>query len=111
MGITRTIQLQTAATAPGNGVSFTPEYSDAMIVEVHGTATSFQIIFEELGPSGTWYPLQGMKRSDMATLLTEATAVGMYYFGMSDVKTFRARVVAVSGGSISVTGHTIVDEM
>jgi hypothetical protein len=100
--------FHSAATSTGNGEVFYPNKNDTLTIEITGTATSSTIIFEGQGGSDTWYAIQGVKLSDFS-MASQTTGKGeLWQFDLSGIKAFRARISAISGGNISVTGRAVI---
>lgn len=107
MGITMTHVFHSGATDAADGTPFSPEYADGLIVEFSGAATTFDARFEELAPSGAWYPIAAINRSDV-TMATAVTSKGVrWYLPVSDVRSVRVRIVSTNG-ALTITGDVEV---
>lgn len=102
------IVFQDAATAAGNGNSYSAHFANALVLEVSGTSSSRTVKFEEQGISGAWYACAGVKRSDLS-FGSETTGIDeLWEFDLRGRLAFRARVSAVAGGNVTVKGRAIV---
>lgn len=101
--------FQNAVTEAGNGNVFTPEFADVISIEFSGTASSFTAVFEELGESGAWHAIAGIRRSDFAPGSSVTAKTGRWDVTLSGVLSLRVRVSAVSGGNLTVKGKLVIE--
>ena len=103
----QTFLFQDAETTTGNGNILYITKGDIVTLEVYGTATSGTVIFEGLMPSGTYYPVRGLRLSDY-TVATQSVSVGeLWEIDASNFVAIRTRISAVSGGNITVTSRVV----
>jgi len=101
------VTLQDAATTAGNGTPFTVGAYKTLTIEINGTSTSRTVVFEGASTSGTYYPIQGVKLSDLS-MATQTTGNGeVWTFEVTGLNTFRARISAVGGGSVTIKGKAV----
>lgn len=104
---TTTIILQNAATAIGAGTPFTVGAYKTLTLSITGTSTSRTIAFEVSDADGNWTPIQGVRLSDF-TLDTQTSTTGeKWTFEITGTTAFRANLVAISGGNITVKGTAV----
>lgn len=106
--------FQDSATTTGDGSYFYPNHCDSLTVEIWGTATSSTIIFEGTitsdpnSDSPRWYPILGVKQSDLTTLASQTTGKNeAWIFDCTPYKAIRTRISAISGGNISCCGKAV----
>jgi hypothetical protein len=107
-----TVTLQDSA-GVGNGTPFAPgDNNYSLTFEITGTSTSRTVAFEVAGPSGVYVPCTAFSVTDPTKFVTQ-TAGGSNSVPESwqvDVPagfSFRARVIAVTGGSVTVKGKAV----
>lgn len=99
--------FQNAAVSAANGTALTVAAYKTLTIEISGTSTSRTIVFEGQGPSGTYYPIQGVKSSDLS-MDTQTTGNGeIWSFEITGLTSFRARISGVSGGNVTVKGKAV----
>ena len=105
--INSNVKLLDAVSATGVG-TLKPDVTSykTYIFEVWGTATSFTLQLEVVGPSGTariinkvWDELNNVFLTDK-----NITAKGFYSVSVPAFTTLQANVTAVSGGNVSISG-------
>ncbi|MEF3310819.1 hypothetical protein PV433_18200 [Paenibacillus sp. GYB004] len=102
------VVLHDASTAAGDGTALAVGAYRTLTLEITGTSTSRTIHFEGASVGGTYYPLKGIRLSDLA-MGTQTTSSGeVWQFEVTGLVTFRARISSISGGSISVKGRAVV---
>jgi hypothetical protein len=102
-----TFLFQSAATTTGNGELYLTNKADIVTLEITGTATSGTVIFEGLMPSGTYYPVRGIRLSDYS-IATQSVAVGeLWEIDVTNFVAIRARISAVAGGYITVNSKVV----
>lgn len=101
------VVLQDAATAAGNGTAFLVGSAKELTIEITGTSTSRTVVFEAASVSGTYYPITGVKTSDLSMGSQTTGTAEVWNFTVTGQVSFRARVSAVAGGNVSVKGNAI----
>lgn len=110
---TTAVTLQSNATATGNGTAFTPTVPKTLTFEISGTSTSRTVVFEIAGPSGTFVAHPGYKQGDTtytpATSTTGGTTTSpeSWEVDIPANYSFRARISAVTGGDIDISGWAV----
>jgi hypothetical protein len=103
--------FQDAIAAAGDGTalevtSSTKSYK-TITLEITGTSTSRTVVFEGSSASGAWYPIQGVKLSNLA-MGTQTTGNNeVWQFEVTGLASFRTRVSAVAGGNVTVKGKAV----
>lgn len=101
------VTLQDAAIAAGNGTVFNVGSVKTLTLEITGTSTSRTIAFEGASVSGTYYPIQGIKLTDLS-MDTQTTGTGeVWTFEVTGLVSFRARILAIAGGNVTVKGKAV----
>lgn len=96
-----------AAIAVGEGTPFDVGGYRTVTIEITGTSTSRTILFEGSSVGGTYYPIKGMRLSDLM-MGAQTTGTGeVWQFEVAGLVNFRARISAVSGGNVSVKGRAV----
>lgn len=102
------VPLQIAVTAVGNGTPFDVGIRKVLTLRISGTSTSRTIAFEISMDGTNWEPTTGVKFSDMSFAAQTTGNNETWSFEVPGVKSFRARVVAVAGGNVTVSGTAVV---
>ncbi|MGE7650480.1 hypothetical protein ACQKM1_22295 [Peribacillus frigoritolerans] len=101
------VVLHDVVTATGNGTALAVGDTKTLTIEVYGTSTSRTLVFEAAGVTGTFYPVKGIKLTDLS-MDTQTTGSGeLWQFDLTGVVQFRARLTAVAGGNVSVKGKAV----
>ena len=101
------VVLQDAMSTIGDGKIFIVNDTKTLTLEVSGTSVSRTILFESAGVTGTFYPIKGIKLTDLS-MGTQTTGSGeMWQFDVTGVVQFRAKLTAVVGGNVSVKGKAV----
>jgi hypothetical protein len=101
------VTLQDAANAIGNGTVLTVGGLKTLTIEINGTSTSRTIMFEGASVSGTYYPITGVKTSDLTTAVTTTGTGEVWQFSITGLVSFRARISAIAGGNVNVKGKAV----
>lgn len=105
--------LQNAATSMGNGSTFTPQDGNyTLTFEIIGTSTSRTINFEMAGPSGVYLPQVAFNVNDPSKNVPQTTGGSNSVPESWQVEvpagySFRAKIVAVVGGNITIKGKAV----
>jgi hypothetical protein len=107
------VSLQSAATATGNGTVLAPAAGNyTLTFEVKGTSTSRGIAFEIAGPSGVYQSCKCFRITDMAmdtcTTGGSDTLPEIWQVDVPCGCSFRARILAIAGGSVTVAGKAVM---
>lgn len=83
--------------------------SDVMSVEISGTFTSGEFVFEgKLDANSEDYtPLAAIDLSNLSVVRGIATKAGIYELGIEGIREFRVRVQSVSGGYVNIIGRVV----
>lgn len=100
------VTLANAVTATGVQIAQSTGNNKTLVVEVYGTATSFTVTIQGIGPSGAPYPMSGTNYNGLTTVQNIASA-GIYQFDVTGLTSVEANVTAVSGGNVSVAGRLV----
>lgn len=104
----KTGNLQSAASAIGNGTVFDVSGYATCVFNVTGTFVG-TITFEATSDDTNWVSLN-VTQIGAGVIGTTATAPGLYRASVAGVKTVRARISAYTSGSITIAGRaTVVD--
>jgi hypothetical protein len=101
------ITLQDTATTIGSGTPFTVGGYKTITIEITATSTSQTVVFEGSSISGTYYAISGTRLSDLTTGSQTITTGEVWQFDVTGLVNFRARISAISGGSLSVKGRAV----
>lgn len=101
-----TLANTVAATGVQTANAVTVGNNKTLTVEVYGTATSFAVTIQGIGPSGAAYALTGTNTNGLANVQS-ITAPGWYQFDVTGLSSIEANVTAVSGGNVSVAGKLV----
>ena len=107
------VPLQVAVSAPGNGTPYTPASPMTLSFEITGTSTSRTTFFEIAGPKGVYQAHPAYKLGD-TTYTPQTTSVRgsdttpeTWEVDIPANYTFRARISAVAGGNVSISGSAV----
>lgn len=101
------VVLHDAVTALGNGAAFTVADAKTLTLEVYGTSATRTLLFEASGVTGAFYPIKGVKLTDLS-MATQTTGTGeLWQFDVTGVSQFRARLTVATGGNVSVKGKAV----
>lgn len=101
------VTLQSDAIAAGNGSEITVGGAETATLEISGTSTSRTILFECQSVGGAWYPIQGVRLSDLSMATQTTGKDEVWQFDITGLAAFRARITAIAGGNISVKGRVV----
>ena len=96
--------LLTAVSASGAGSPIPVNSYKNYIFEVYGTATSFDIQIQAIGPSGTPRNLKVWDELNNVYLTGDIVAQGFYSVSVPAFTNIMANVVSVSGGVVNIGG-------
>ncbi|MFS8601182.1 hypothetical protein LRO89_01025 [Priestia megaterium] len=105
--------MQNAATAPGNGTTFTAKNGNATLsFEITGTSTSRTILFQIAGPSGVYVPITVYSVNDPSKMVQQTTGGSNdvpehWLVQVPDGWTFRTKITSVTGGNVSILGRAV----
>lgn len=101
--------FHSGATETGNGALLYVNRNNTVTIETYGTATTSDLKFEALMPSGAYYAIAGIKLSDFAisTSSTLNTLGEVWQFDTAGIIALRIRIHAIGGGSVSVMGKVV----
>lgn len=94
------------ASAAGPGAVFQNELYNLLIAQIEGSFVGLSLVLEgrtEVG-TGPWETISGWSMSDMDARLPSVTDVGIYEYGIENVRELRFRVLALVSGSVSAVG-------
>jgi hypothetical protein len=103
---TKSVTLANAVTTVGVQSPVTVGGLKTLLIEVYGTATSFTVQIQGIGPSGTPYVLTAMNLTGLTTSQT-ISAAGLYQFDVTGLTSVEANVTAVAGGNVTVAGELV----
>lgn len=94
------------AAAAGPGAVFQNERYNLLIAQIEGSFTGLSLVLEGRTEAGTgpWETISGWSMSDMDARLPSVTDVGIYEYGIENVRELRFRVLALASGSVSAVG-------
>ncbi|WP_438447415.1 hypothetical protein [Gorillibacterium sp. sgz5001074] len=98
------VKLLDAATESGTGMPKLVSGNKEYVFEVSGTATSFTLRIEAVGPSGTAFTKKIWDEVNETFIGTDITAKGLYSVSVPKMMGIRANLIAVTGGNITVDG-------
>jgi hypothetical protein len=102
------LKFQDEATTTGNGEEMKIINGENLTLSITGTATSRTVIFEGKGEVGDYVAVRGFNvKTGVLENQTTGTTDEIWIFDVTGFKTFRARVSAISGGNLSVTGKLV----
>ncbi len=102
--IAKTVTMQSAAAATGDGTAIVTADRAFLVVQVTGTFSG-TITWEGTVDDTNWVAVQAANLND-GSVATTATAAGLYSIAVAGLKQVRARVSTWVSGSITATGHT-----
>ncbi|GAA3408422.1 hypothetical protein ACFFNY_13015 [Paenibacillus hodogayensis] len=94
--------------AAGTGTIFNVGGYKTLTIEITGTSTSRTIVFEGASVGGTYYPVMGIRMSDMFLSTQTTGSSELWQFDATGLVNFRARLSAVAGGNVTVKGRAVV---
>lgn len=97
----REVSMHRAAGAPGNGTPITVDYFTLATIEVTITNTA-TITWEETISGINFNTGSCVNANAPGTLVTTATASGIYYCNIAPLTQFRARISSFSSGTVTV---------
>jgi hypothetical protein len=101
------VTLQNAVTSNGVGTPFSVAAYKTLTIEITGTSTSRTIAFEGSSVSGAYYPIQGVRLSDLSFGTSTTGNSEVWQFDITGLTNFRANLTAVTGGNVSVKGKAV----
>lgn len=107
-GGAKEIYLQNGATGAGEGTPFDIGGYTTINFKVTGSSTSREIIFEVSGLDGEYEEIQAYRPKDSAMSSHSTGNNESWIVDVTGFETFRARVVSVSGGDITIRGKAVV---
>lgn len=100
-----TATFQSAVAAPGNGTPLAVDLYTAVAVQVTITNTA-TVTFEATSDGTTWVSRACTSVADtIGSLVTTATASGVYQCNIAGMQQFRVRVSAYTSGTVTATGR------
>lgn len=107
------VTLQSAAVANGNGTPYTPVGNADLAFEITGTSTSRTIVFEMAGPANVYAACMAYGVNDLGVAATQTTlgstiAPQSWQVSIPVGWKFRARITAVGGGNITISGKAVI---
>ncbi len=101
------VTLHNESTTAHAGVEFQINNYKALNIKVAGTSTSREVVFEVAGFDGVYEPIQGIKVQDFS-MSNKATGNNeSWQFDVTGFVTFRARIVTVNGGNVTIKGRAV----
>ncbi|MEW9702810.1 hypothetical protein [Paenibacillus sp. SI8] len=103
------VALQNAATAVGNGTTFTATSGSNLTFTIRGSSTSRTINFELADPSGVYQACNAFGVLDPSKIATQSsggsdTLPEIWSIYIPPGCSFRTRIGAVAGGDVTITG-------
>jgi len=98
--------LQTAAATTGNGSTFSVSGQATVQLTISGTYTGLTIVIEGT-EDGTNYSTINVVQLGTNTISSSVSANGVYQAAVAGLITIRARISAISTGSVTVTAHAV----
>lgn len=111
--LAKSVTLQSNAVATGNGTPYSSESPETLTFEISGTSTSRTVVFELAGPKGVYIAYPALKVGDTTYTPTTSTTGGSdttpesWEVDIPANYSFRARISAISGGNISISGWAV----
>jgi hypothetical protein len=99
------LQLQNAADETGNGETFFVDHMGTLALQVSGTFEG-TVTFEATLDGVNWVSLQMRSVTD-GSIVTTATAPGIFVAAVAGLTAVRARISAYTSGSITVRGFAV----
>ena len=101
----QSLTLQSAATATGNGTVLPVSQFTSVAVQVTISATA-TVTFEGTQDGSTWASTVCSSTANTSgTLVTSATATGLYQCSVAGLSHFRARISSYGSGTVTVNGR------
>lgn len=107
------VTLQSNASITGNGTTYTPTSPMTLTFEIAGTSTSRTINFELAGPKGAYTAHPAIKVGDSTYTAVTSTTSGddttpaSYEVDIPAGYSFRARISAIAGGDVDISGWAV----
>jgi len=99
--------FQDSVTAPANGEVLESGRADTVTLFITGTSATRTIYFEGSDNEGNWYSIPAFK---LPTLTMASSTTGnneAWEIDLTDSVYVRARVSAVAGGTVRITGRVV----
>jgi len=96
--------LLDSVTATGAGDPVSTQSYKNFVFEVWGTATTFSIKMQVVGPSGVARDLKIWDELNNAFLSGNITTAGVYSVSIPSQMSIQANVISVSGGNVNLEG-------
>ena len=97
---------QTAATSSGNGTTLNVLGMASAVLSITGTYTGLSIVIEG-SEDGTTFSSLSATQLGATTIGSTVSANGLYECSVGGLQLIRARITAISTGSVTVTGHAV----
>lgn len=104
---TEPVTLQNIATDIGDGTPFPVRAYKTITLEVSGTSTSRTILFEGASSTGDYYPVMGVKMSDLSMATQTTGNAEVWQFDITGLEFFRARISSIGGGNCTIRGKAV----
>ncbi len=101
------IVFQSAVSAIGDGTPLTVSGVKNLTISITGTSTSRTIIFEEGDIDGNYTIIKGARRADLTLATQTTTTAEVWQFEVVGAHTFRTRISAIAGGTVTVKGKAV----
>lgn len=98
------VKLLDAVSATGAGTAQLVGGYKEYVFEVSGTATSFTLKIEAIGPSGATFAKKIWDEVNESYVGTDITAKGLYSVSVPRMMSIQANLTVVAGGNITVDG-------
>jgi hypothetical protein len=99
--------FQNNITSPSNGASLASNRCDQVTFYISGTSTSRQIYFEGSDNEGNWYAIPAVKLPELTIATSTTDNNTSYVINVTNYVSVRARVSAVAGGTVRITGKIV----
>lgn len=100
--------LQDSVTTIGTGTPFDIGSNRTLTISITGTSVSRTINFEVSDIDGNFTSIMGVKLKDLTTDIRGVESGEKWTFDVTGLQQFRANLVAVSGGTVTVKGKAVV---
>jgi hypothetical protein len=101
------VTLQNAAASMGVGSPFSVGAYKTLTIEITGTSTGRTISFEGSSVSGAYYPIQGVRLSDLSFGTSTTGNNEVWTFDITGLTNFRTNITSVAGGNVTVNGKAV----
>jgi hypothetical protein len=101
------ITFHNSRTVAADGQEFTVGAYKTLTVEISGTSTSRTVEFKGAGPSGTLFPIMGVRLSDFSTATKTVGSGELWLFDITGLDKVIMDLTAVAGGNVTVTGKAV----